>query len=131
MSGFSVLPVAGIPMIEPGDDLASIIADAFEREGLTLEAGDIICIAQKIVSKAEGRLVALSDVELIVLAHGLFEQFNGWNEGAYRSRGRLRVAIHPYDIQLRLRPELERCIEHLQDEPGPNDLTHTAGQFET
>jgi coenzyme F420-0:L-glutamate ligase/coenzyme F420-1:gamma-L-glutamate ligase len=49
-------------MVEPGDDLAAIVLDAVAAAGLTLIDGDVICVAQKIVSKAEGRLVRLADV---------------------------------------------------------------------
>lgn len=53
----------GIPDIQPGDELASLILAAMDRAGLEPEDGDVLVIAQKIVSKAEGRLVALADVE--------------------------------------------------------------------
>ncbi|WP_448956327.1 coenzyme F420-0:L-glutamate ligase [Labrys neptuniae] len=52
--------VAGIPPIVPGDDLAGIIAQALATTGQALMAGDIVVVAQKIVSKAEGRLVSAS-----------------------------------------------------------------------
>src|SRR5471030_3041556 len=55
--------VAGIPLIKPGDDLAGIIVDALHAEGLPLQSGDVVVIAQKIVSKAEDRYVELSDVQ--------------------------------------------------------------------
>jgi coenzyme F420-0:L-glutamate ligase/coenzyme F420-1:gamma-L-glutamate ligase len=58
----SYLAVPGIPQIEPGDDLAGVIVDAIKAVGLTLEDGDIVVLAQKIVSKAEGRYVTLTDV---------------------------------------------------------------------
>jgi len=61
-TGFSVIPVAGMPMVEPGDDLASLILASLAQSELHLVDGDIVCLAQKIVSKAEGRLVALTDV---------------------------------------------------------------------
>ena len=50
----------GLPLILPGDDLAELILAAFEAAGLDLESGDVIAVAQKVVSKAEGRLVNLS-----------------------------------------------------------------------
>jgi coenzyme F420-0:L-glutamate ligase/coenzyme F420-1:gamma-L-glutamate ligase len=53
-----VIPVAGLPEIREGDELgALIVAKASLREG------DVVVVAQKIVSKAEGRVVALRDVE--------------------------------------------------------------------
>jgi coenzyme F420-0:L-glutamate ligase/coenzyme F420-1:gamma-L-glutamate ligase len=50
--------VEGLPEIRPGDDLATLIAEA----AVPLVSGDVIVIAQKVVSKAEGRLRTLSDV---------------------------------------------------------------------
>jgi coenzyme F420-0:L-glutamate ligase / coenzyme F420-1:gamma-L-glutamate ligase len=52
----------GIPTIRPGDDLALVIEDGCERSGVTLRDGDVLVIAQKIVSKAEGRFVRLATV---------------------------------------------------------------------
>ena len=60
--GIHILPIAGIPLVQPGDDLAALIIEAAEAAGLSLIAGDILVMAQKIVSKAEGRLVRLADV---------------------------------------------------------------------
>jgi coenzyme F420-0:L-glutamate ligase/coenzyme F420-1:gamma-L-glutamate ligase len=54
--------LVGIPSIAPGDDLAALMLDACERIGLGLEDGDVLVLAQKIVSKAEGRSVSLRDV---------------------------------------------------------------------
>jgi len=55
-------PLRGIPIIQPGDDLSAILLQALEQNHITLEDGDILVLAQKIVSKAEGRLVNLSQV---------------------------------------------------------------------
>lgn len=60
---YSVFGVPNIPMIEHGDCLSEIILNALADAGQALESGDVICLAQKIVSKAEGQTVALSDVE--------------------------------------------------------------------
>lgn len=51
-----------VPMISPGDDLAAVIIDALVDNGLELENGDVLVLAQKIVSKSEGRLVDLNTV---------------------------------------------------------------------
>jgi coenzyme F420-0:L-glutamate ligase/coenzyme F420-1:gamma-L-glutamate ligase len=53
----------GMPRIGTGDDIAAELLHALQRSGLALVDGDIIAIAQKIVSKAEGRAVRLADVE--------------------------------------------------------------------
>lgn len=55
-------PVNRLPMIKPGDDLAALIFARLKDQGEDLQAGDIIAIAQKVVSKSEGRLVNLADI---------------------------------------------------------------------
>jgi coenzyme F420-0:L-glutamate ligase / coenzyme F420-1:gamma-L-glutamate ligase len=57
-----VVPLRGIPELEAGDDLAGELAAAAERAG-GLEADDVVVVAQKAVSKVEGRVVHLDDVE--------------------------------------------------------------------
>ncbi|MDA0340952.1 MAG: coenzyme F420-0:L-glutamate ligase [Proteobacteria bacterium] len=52
----------GIPQVQPGDDLTSIVIAALEASQEVLADGDILVVAQKIISKAEGRIVALEDV---------------------------------------------------------------------
>jgi len=52
----------GFPLVEPGDDLVELIAKALDQQGETLRAGDIVVLAQKIVSKSENRYVRLADV---------------------------------------------------------------------
>jgi coenzyme F420-0:L-glutamate ligase / coenzyme F420-1:gamma-L-glutamate ligase len=54
----SIVPVEGLPEIEAGDDLGALIA-----ERARLEDGDVVVVAQKAVSKAEGRVVRIEDVE--------------------------------------------------------------------
>lgn len=67
----SVIPVPDIPMIAPGDDLGAIILAAIGRVGLSLDARDVVVVAQKVVSKAEGRIVALADIEVGAEAEAL------------------------------------------------------------
>ncbi|MEA5077347.1 MAG: coenzyme F420-0:L-glutamate ligase [Anaerolineaceae bacterium] len=52
-----------IPLIKPGDDLSTIIAERVVEQGISPQKGDIFILAQKIVSKAEGRLVNLSTIQ--------------------------------------------------------------------
>lgn len=52
-----ITALPGIPLIHPGDDLAALILESLARAGLALRDGDVLVVAQKIVSKAEGRLV--------------------------------------------------------------------------
>ena len=53
---FQIIGLPGISMIEHGDDLVAEIACALERNAITLQHGDVVCVAQKIISKAEGCL---------------------------------------------------------------------------
>lgn len=52
-----------LPQVEPGDDLAALLLAAVERAGLRLQDGDVLVVAQKIVSKAENRYVHLNSIE--------------------------------------------------------------------
>jgi coenzyme F420-0:L-glutamate ligase / coenzyme F420-1:gamma-L-glutamate ligase len=58
-----LIGVPDFPLVKPGDDLATLIAAALERAGLRPVAGDILVVAQKIVSKAENRVVDLATVQ--------------------------------------------------------------------
>jgi coenzyme F420-0:L-glutamate ligase / coenzyme F420-1:gamma-L-glutamate ligase len=61
-SEIRLISINGIPEIRPGDDLGTMIARAAEKMPLKLSDGDIITVAQKVISKAEGRLVNLESV---------------------------------------------------------------------
>jgi coenzyme F420-0:L-glutamate ligase/coenzyme F420-1:gamma-L-glutamate ligase len=58
----TLIPLRGIKLVEPGDDLDAITVGAFTANGLVPEAGDVLVVAQKIVSKAEGRYVDVTAV---------------------------------------------------------------------
>jgi len=58
----SIIPITGIPEIRPDNDLVKIVADAITKQNVSIIKGDIIVFAQKIVSKAEGRIVKLHEV---------------------------------------------------------------------
>jgi coenzyme F420-0:L-glutamate ligase/coenzyme F420-1:gamma-L-glutamate ligase len=58
----SITPLHGIPEVRPQDDLVGLILAAVEGAQLRLADGDVVVVAQKIVSKSEGRLVKLADV---------------------------------------------------------------------
>ncbi|MEK6717599.1 MAG: coenzyme F420-0:L-glutamate ligase [candidate division NC10 bacterium] len=60
--GLTVVGLPGIPEIAEGNDLARLISEAAEREGSGLATGDVLVVAQKVVSKAEGRVVWLAEV---------------------------------------------------------------------
>ena len=58
-----ILPITGIDEIAPGADLGVLIYEAIQAQRLVLQQGDILVVTQKIVSKAEGRLVKLAEIE--------------------------------------------------------------------
>ncbi|MEN4013203.1 MAG: coenzyme F420-0:L-glutamate ligase [Chloroflexota bacterium] len=68
MKKLELSPVPNIPLIQPGDDLVEIILDYLSLASIQLLDGDILVLAQKIVSKAENRLIYLPDVEPSVRA---------------------------------------------------------------
>lgn len=62
-TSIALLPLPGLPEIRKGDDLARGIVEAARRAGIAFEHTDVLVIAQKIVSKAEGRLLKLSTIK--------------------------------------------------------------------
>lgn len=62
MKSFTAIALENFPLIKPGDNIAKIIVKVARKNGLKMEEGDIIAIAQKIFSKSEDRIVRLRDV---------------------------------------------------------------------
>ena len=62
-STLQLIALAGLPMVRADDDIAELIAGALTQAQLALRDGDVVVVAQKIVSKAEGRTVDLATVE--------------------------------------------------------------------
>jgi coenzyme F420-0:L-glutamate ligase/coenzyme F420-1:gamma-L-glutamate ligase len=58
-----IIPLTGLPEVAPGDDLARLLVEAAKRQSLVLRQGDVFVVAQKIVSKAEGRIVRLDSIK--------------------------------------------------------------------
>ncbi len=68
MASLTLTAIEGLPMIKRGDDLARLLAEALRSLGLQLQEGDIVAVCQKIVSKAEGRIVSLKEIDPSPLA---------------------------------------------------------------
>ena len=66
MGEIRIIPLTGIPEVGRGDDLGALVGDAVERAG-GLEEGDVIVVAHKVVSKAEGRVEQTDDVLEVIL----------------------------------------------------------------
>jgi coenzyme F420-0:L-glutamate ligase/coenzyme F420-1:gamma-L-glutamate ligase len=62
MTDLKLIPINGIPLVKPGDDLAVLIVESAVRSALSLQEGDILAVTQKVVSKAEDRFVRLGEV---------------------------------------------------------------------
>ena len=78
----SVIPLTGLPEVRPGDDLGALLGEAVGRAG-GLEQGDVLVVAQKAVSKAEGRVEQTDDVVGTILREA---------RGVRRRRGDLVIA---------------------------------------
>lgn len=59
----SAVGLEGFPLVNAGDDVAKLIVEVAKKENVAFENGDVMVVAHKIVSKAEGRIVRLSDVK--------------------------------------------------------------------
>ena len=70
----SLIPISGIPEIKPGDDLVNIILGALSENNITIQKGDVLVFAQKIISKAEDRIVDLAKVQPSPYAHTLSKE---------------------------------------------------------
>ena len=62
VSDVTLLAIDGLPEIKPGDDLAAMVVERARAGGRALERGDVLALAQKVVSKSEGRIRKLADV---------------------------------------------------------------------
>ena len=62
MPTLTIVPVDGMPEVRPGDDLAALLIAGIAAAGITLAPGDVLAVAQKVVSKAEGRVRHLDEV---------------------------------------------------------------------
>jgi coenzyme F420-0:L-glutamate ligase/coenzyme F420-1:gamma-L-glutamate ligase len=72
----TILPIAGLPEVRPGDDLVGLLAGTLEARQLSLEEGDVLVVAQKIVSKAEDARVPLASLEPSPLARDWAERWD-------------------------------------------------------
>jgi coenzyme F420-0:L-glutamate ligase / coenzyme F420-1:gamma-L-glutamate ligase len=73
----AVIPIPGLPMIQPGADLARLVGDAIDAARVGVKAQDVVVVCQKVISKAEGAVVRLADVEASALAHTLAAHTEG------------------------------------------------------
>ena len=74
MNRIEIFPVTGLPIIKEGDDLASLICQAAEKQGTAVQNGDVIVVTHVIVSRAEGTVVNLETVTPSVFAKSVAKQ---------------------------------------------------------
>jgi coenzyme F420-0:L-glutamate ligase/coenzyme F420-1:gamma-L-glutamate ligase len=74
MTSLQLIGITGLPLIETGDDLPLLIANAMKRMSISLTAGDILVVTSKIVSKAEGRWANLEEVVVSEHAQSIARQ---------------------------------------------------------
>jgi coenzyme F420-0:L-glutamate ligase / coenzyme F420-1:gamma-L-glutamate ligase len=75
MRSITLSAIEGIPLVNRGDDLARLLAGGIEKTGLKLQAGDIVVVCQKVVSKAEGRVVDLKTIVPSEFANSLAKRW--------------------------------------------------------
>jgi coenzyme F420-0:L-glutamate ligase/coenzyme F420-1:gamma-L-glutamate ligase len=93
-----------IPLIQAGDDLVTIIEAGLERAGIALEQGDVLVLAQKIVSKAEGRMINLDTVHPS-------KEAQSWSDKTSKDPRLLELILRESSQVLRTRPGLV-IVEH-------------------
>src|SRR5689334_1040995 len=75
-TSLTLTALTGLPLVEAGDDLGGLLIAALRRMRVELRSKDVLVVAQKIVSKAEGRLVDLATVNPSVRARAIAEEVN-------------------------------------------------------
>lgn len=118
MTEIRLLPIVGLPLVGPGDDVAALIAAGVQRQHGGLARGDVVVVCQKIVSKAEGRIVRFTEVTPSVFAAAV---------GAAHGKD-------PRIVEIVLR-ETSRIVKmgrgHLIAETGPGWVCANAGVDES
>lgn len=128
MASLTITAPAGVPLVQAGDDLAALVINAVKGAGEALRDGDIIVLAQKIVSKAEGRTIALANVtpsdEAIKLAAEcdkdprLVELILSESQAVMRVRKGVLIVRHNLGLVLANAGIDQSNIEHSDDESG-------------
>jgi coenzyme F420-0:L-glutamate ligase/coenzyme F420-1:gamma-L-glutamate ligase len=103
-ASLELIPLLRFPLVEPGDNLAQLIFDALRDNDLSLREGDVLVVAQKIVSKAENRYVRLADVSVSPEALDLAEQ-------AGKDPRQVQLILQESRAVLRVRPGVI-IVEH-------------------
>jgi coenzyme F420-0:L-glutamate ligase/coenzyme F420-1:gamma-L-glutamate ligase len=100
-----LIPLRAFPLVEPGDDLGQLIRAALQANDLSLQPGDVIVVAQKVVSKAEDRYVRLADVKVSPEAQAIAEQ-------AEKDPRQVQLILEQSNDVVRVRPGVI-IVEHI------------------
>ncbi len=73
MDAVKIIPIVGVPLVQPGDDVGQLLIDALRAQDTALAPGDVVVVCQKVISKAEGAVVHLADVTPSPFAAALAE----------------------------------------------------------
>ena len=92
MTSLEVIALTGLPLIKAGDDLVELIASGLKLNEVEPRAQDVLVVAQKIVSKAEGRIVDLATVEPSALRRSRSRRMSTRTRGLWRLFSRSRFA---------------------------------------
>jgi coenzyme F420-0:L-glutamate ligase / coenzyme F420-1:gamma-L-glutamate ligase len=63
LNHLSIYPIPGLPEIDEAASLSALIVEAIQRQGFSLQAADVLVVTQKVVSKAEGRMQSLDEID--------------------------------------------------------------------
>ena len=105
ISRLELIALRDFPLVEPGDDLGVLIREALQANDLSLLPDDVVAVAQKVVSKAEGRYVRLADVKVSPEARAIAEQ-------ADKDPRQVQLILEQSNDVLRVRPGVI-IVEHM------------------
>lgn len=145
MKSITLTPVVGIPLVQVGDDLSQMIQGALAPHSYGLEDGDVLVVAQKLVSKVEGKVVTLSSITPSEEANRLAEQtgrdpricqvFINESSAIIRVKGRVVVTKHRLGFECssagvdrsNVAPHSDGVVTLLPEDPDKSAETIRAG----
>ena len=99
MNHLSIRALEDFPLINPGDNLSSIILDSIEDNDINIDDGDVILLAQKIISKSEDRFKNLSKIGYVIkkTENSKNRKFNNYIVKAFQRRFRQELVTGKVD----------------------------------
>jgi len=109
VSELRLIALEGIPEVRPGDDLAALIEAALAAADIGLQADDVLVVTQKVVSKAEGRVVELASVVPSPFARD-------WAERWEKDARQVELVLRESASIVRMRPSPSRASTLIAEE---------------